>query len=115
MTGTSGLWWFWRQPGPKLGGCYPIAVRGEACGCHAHAAVSDVGPWLGIDWGGKAEGANGGGGVGDAEEVGGSGRKLDAADGAGLSLEDVIAGVSESECEKQRQQPGCAHLCNDTR
>jgi hypothetical protein len=44
-----------------------------------HAAVSDINPWLGIYWGGEAEGSNRRRGIGNAKKVRRARRKLHAA------------------------------------
>jgi hypothetical protein len=77
--------------------------------CGVHATISRIGPGLGVDWGGKAEGANRRGGVGNTKEVSSAGRQLHAADEASVGLEDVFAGVGESESDEEQQQAGSGH------
>ena len=77
--------------------------------CGVHATISGIGPGLGVDGGGKAEWANRRGGVGNAKKVSSAGRQLHAADRASVGLEDVFAGVGESESEEKQQQAGSGH------
>jgi hypothetical protein len=72
--------------------------------CSAHAAISGIAPGLGVDGGGKAEGANRGGSVGNAKEISSARRQLHAADGASMGLEEVVAGVGESESEEEEEE-----------
>ena len=86
-----------------------MACRTDDARCGVHAGISWLGPGSGIDGGSEAQGGDGGGGVGDAEEVGGTRGQCDAADRPGVSLEEVVAGAGEGDGAEEEEEGGCGH------